>query len=180
MTGYAYYMSLCLRPNPGIYLPLAGGTMQGALDMASNQLSGRKLYGARAYLNSPQSIPPTTLTLVTLDAKTHDYQGEFDTATYKYTATKPGPHLVLGGVTYSFLPDQLQCYAIITLNGASYLAVSKTQSRPITGFLMPIASDIIALLPGDFVQLTAWHNAVGPIDLQPLTDRTFMTVFYLG
>ncbi len=33
MTGYAWYMSQCLRPNPGIYLPLAGGTMAGAIDM---------------------------------------------------------------------------------------------------------------------------------------------------
>lgn len=38
MTGYAYYMSLCLRPNPGIYLPLAGGTMQGDIDMAGHRL----------------------------------------------------------------------------------------------------------------------------------------------
>jgi len=38
MTGYSYYMSLCLRPNPGIYLPLAGGTMQGDIDMATAKL----------------------------------------------------------------------------------------------------------------------------------------------
>lgn len=35
MTGYAYYMSQCLRPNPGIYLPLAGGTMSGDIAMAA-------------------------------------------------------------------------------------------------------------------------------------------------
>ncbi|MDO9334576.1 MAG: hypothetical protein Q7T57_08670 [Dehalococcoidales bacterium] len=29
MTGYALWQSQCLRPNPGIYLPLAGGTMTG-------------------------------------------------------------------------------------------------------------------------------------------------------
>jgi hypothetical protein len=29
MTGYAYFLSQALRPNPGIYLPLAGGTMTG-------------------------------------------------------------------------------------------------------------------------------------------------------
>ncbi|GAH87777.1 unnamed protein product, partial [marine sediment metagenome] len=33
MTGYAWYISQCLRPNPGIYLPLAGGTMSGNIDM---------------------------------------------------------------------------------------------------------------------------------------------------
>lgn len=29
MTGYALWQSQCLRPNPGIYLPLAGGNMTG-------------------------------------------------------------------------------------------------------------------------------------------------------
>lgn len=33
MTGFAYWQSQCLRPNPGIYLPLQGGTMQGDIDM---------------------------------------------------------------------------------------------------------------------------------------------------
>ena len=38
MTGYNYYMSLCLKPNPGVYLPLAGGTMQGNIAMATNRI----------------------------------------------------------------------------------------------------------------------------------------------
>lgn len=33
MTGYAWFISQALRPNPGIYLPLQGGTMQGIIDM---------------------------------------------------------------------------------------------------------------------------------------------------
>ncbi|GAI89176.1 unnamed protein product, partial [marine sediment metagenome] len=33
MTGYAWFISQALRPNPGIYLPLQGGTMQGDIDM---------------------------------------------------------------------------------------------------------------------------------------------------
>lgn len=36
MTGYAWFVSQALRPNPGIYLPLQGGTMQGDIDMASH------------------------------------------------------------------------------------------------------------------------------------------------
>jgi len=35
MTGFAWFMSQCLKPNPGIYLPLQGGIMQGNIDMAS-------------------------------------------------------------------------------------------------------------------------------------------------
>lgn len=38
MTGYAWYISQCLRPNPGIYLPLQGGTMSGNIDMAKNRV----------------------------------------------------------------------------------------------------------------------------------------------
>lgn len=38
MTGYAYWQSQCLRPNPGIYLPLQGGTMQGDIDMDKYRL----------------------------------------------------------------------------------------------------------------------------------------------
>lgn len=39
MTGYALWQSQCLRPNPGIYLPLAGGTMQGAIDMSTHAIT---------------------------------------------------------------------------------------------------------------------------------------------
>ncbi len=35
LTGYMYFMSQALRPNPGIYLPLLGGTMQGDIAMAA-------------------------------------------------------------------------------------------------------------------------------------------------
>ncbi|GAI07170.1 unnamed protein product, partial [marine sediment metagenome] len=38
MTGYAWFMSQCLKPNPGIYLPLQGGTMSGNIDMADNRI----------------------------------------------------------------------------------------------------------------------------------------------
>lgn len=38
MTGYAWFISQCLRPNPGIYLPLQGGTMSGDIDMAKHRI----------------------------------------------------------------------------------------------------------------------------------------------
>jgi hypothetical protein len=46
MTGYAYYLSQCLRPNPGIYLPLLGGTMQGDVVMASHRITDLPAAGA--------------------------------------------------------------------------------------------------------------------------------------
>lgn len=38
MTGYAWFLSQALRPNPGIYLPLQGGVMAGDIDMAGHQI----------------------------------------------------------------------------------------------------------------------------------------------
>lgn len=38
MTGFAWFMSQCLKPNPGLYLPLQGGIMQGNIDIAKNRL----------------------------------------------------------------------------------------------------------------------------------------------
>lgn len=42
MTGYAWFVSQALRPNPGIYLPLQGGIMQGIIDMAGYEIQGVK------------------------------------------------------------------------------------------------------------------------------------------
>lgn len=39
MTGFAWFMSQCLKPNPGIYLPLQGGKMQGDIDMAKHKIT---------------------------------------------------------------------------------------------------------------------------------------------
>ena len=33
MTGFAWFISQALKPNPGLYLPLQGGKMQGTIDM---------------------------------------------------------------------------------------------------------------------------------------------------
>lgn len=38
MTGFAWFVSQALKPNPGLYLPLQGGTMQGEIDMAKYRL----------------------------------------------------------------------------------------------------------------------------------------------
>ena len=38
MTGFAWFMSQALKPNPGLYLPLQGGTMAGDIDMAKHRI----------------------------------------------------------------------------------------------------------------------------------------------
>lgn len=38
MTGYAWFISQALKPNPGLYLPLQGGSMQGTIDMVTHRI----------------------------------------------------------------------------------------------------------------------------------------------
>jgi hypothetical protein len=83
MTGYAYYMSQCLRPNPGIYLPLAGGSMAGNIDMQSNRITNLpppiadeepdKLYIITANLRNPQASQAA----VRLFIENHTLEGDY-------------------------------------------------------------------------------------------------------
>lgn len=38
MTGFAWFVSQALKPNPGLYLPLQGGKMAGDIDMDGNKI----------------------------------------------------------------------------------------------------------------------------------------------
>ena len=96
MTGYAWFISQCLRPNPGIYLPLQGGTMSGDIDMDDNRifhliaptyleepvrkkelddLEAKLDIGARVYHSVNQAIPHATFTTLTFDSERYDTGG---------------------------------------------------------------------------------------------------------
>lgn len=100
MTGYAWYISQCLRPNPGIYLPLQGGTMSGDIDMAKNRLlklpaptdaqeAARKAEadaiitaytkGCRVFHNANQAIPHNTWTTLAFNTERYDTDAMHDT-----------------------------------------------------------------------------------------------------
>jgi len=75
MTGYAWFISQALRPNPGIYLPLQGGTMQGDILMASRKILGlptptadqeaaTKKYVDDSVYTLPENIKTLTITFI--------------------------------------------------------------------------------------------------------------------
>lgn len=73
MTGYAWFISQCLKPNPGIYLPLQGGTMSGDINMDKNRLlklpapSDTQEAATKAYVDA-LIAPPTKEFFVTAGA----------------------------------------------------------------------------------------------------------------
>jgi len=95
ITGFAYFISQALKPNPGLYLPLQGGKMAGDIDMEKNRLlklplptddqeAASKKYhddnlppggyteGARVYHNANQSAPYNTYTILNFNSETYD------------------------------------------------------------------------------------------------------------
>jgi len=104
LTGYMWFMSQALRPNPGIYLPLGGGTMTGNIDMAKHRIlklplptddqeAASKKYhddnlppggyteGAKVYMSVNQSIPNTTWTALNYDLEVFDTDTIHDNVT---------------------------------------------------------------------------------------------------
>ncbi|MBA7588796.1 hypothetical protein ES708_30865 [subsurface metagenome] len=95
MTGFAWFVSQALKPNPGLYLPLQGGVMSGDIDMDKNPIRslrkpvddqepvtkkyfeenlppGGYTEGCRVDRNSPQTIPNATTTTLIFDTEDYD------------------------------------------------------------------------------------------------------------
>lgn len=121
MTGFAYFVSQALRPNPGLYLPLQGGTMAADINMDGHQLTdmvdptdpahaARKAYvdaeisavalgqGARIRSLANRAIQSGINTRVTFDVADHDTDGMWRplTSVYNLYLTTAGIYVIHG------------------------------------------------------------------------------------
>jgi len=149
MSGYSYYLSQCLRPNPGIYLPLAGGTMQGAVNMDSNRIQTLPAPGApadparladltthaaltsgihglkggvsfSAYQTSHQSIPNVTATKVAWHAESWDIGGYFDLVNNRFKPLVAGKYCLILGLRLTGLIANAYDVGYLYKNGLLY------------------------------------------------------------
>lgn len=125
MTGFAWFMSQCLRPNPGIYLPLQGGTMQGAIDMDGYHIHGlpapihlqdplrRQDYvdyiqpflhahGARVWKDANFSVPNNTWTILPFNREYYDTDVIHDNAVSnsRLTCKTAGKYVIVANITW--------------------------------------------------------------------------------
>lgn len=185
MTGFAWFMSQALKPNPGIYLPLAGGTMQGAVDMGGNQLSNisslslSNLSFCSVYRGtSNQAIPTGVMTLVEFNAEVSDLQGEWDsTVNYRYDSKYTGLRLIVGVLYLDDLNDGDRCSIQVRKNG-----------NPIwqSGFNMGAAgrpratiSTMTDVVPTDTINVYLFHTFGANRDLFLGTGNSNLSVFAL-
>lgn len=182
MTGFAWFMSQALRPNPGIYLPLQGGTMQGVIEMDGYHIHGlpapvhlqdplrRQDYveyiqpflhahGARVYHSLDQSIPDTTWQTLVFDSERYDTDVIHDTVTNnsRLTCKTAGKYAISASLLWALnaIGDRS---IYIRLNGSIRL-VNQTIRAP-AGMLASMSiTTIYDLAVNDYVELRVFHTA---------------------
>jgi len=189
MTGYAYYMSQALRPNPGVYLPLAGGTMTGDIDTGGHRVTGltdptqvhhaaRKGYvdaeiagaalgqGARVRRTTNQAIASGAPVLVTYDTEDYDTDGLWEAGDGgRLTVRTAGLYLVIGQVHWE--GPSITGYRITYLSHsvAGYIAQSIVYHSHDT--LRPFGQ-VVSTWPcivGNAIQMYVYQNTGGNLNI---------------
>lgn len=193
MTGFAYFISLALKPNPGLYLPLQGGTMAGEILMADHKIRGlpapttdqdaaRKKYvddqitahlytqGARVYHSVNQSIPNLTTVFLAFDGQNYDTDNIHDTVINNNRLTCKTP-----GYYYIFASPSWDTNGVghrntqLRLNGTLYLA--HTHQITIAGFywgILCFTEYYLAL--NDYVECGVYQSSGGALNVMALNN----------
>lgn len=208
MIGFAYFISQALKPNPGIYLPLAGGVMTGQINMDSNRITDLPAPGAaadplrqadltahaaletgihglrgqlafHAYKTAIQSIPPSTYTRIDWQAKFYDIGGYFDLTNDRFQPLIPGKYLILASIRLTSLHQGGYLYLFLYKNGTSHIYITLHQTAYLTS---PMASgDAIVDMNGttDYIDFYVWHNYFAARDLDNNTKTTWTAGFLI-
>ncbi len=183
MTGFAWYMSQALRPNPGIYLPLAGGDMTGVIDMQANHIHGlpnpvhitdatRKQYvdqkvreevtrpGARVRRTTDQDIPHNDETTISFNMEYYDNDDIWEGVTNpdRLTIKTAGIYLIIGQVHWSAHSDGYRRITIQhSVNGP--LAQVIVDLVPITNLWRGQVTTTWDCIIGDYFELRVYQNS---------------------
>ncbi len=199
MTGYAWFISQALRPNPGIYLPLLGGTMQGNIGMAGfkiedlpdpaaaqepvtrqyfedNLPAGGYTQGAAVYHSVSQTIPNNTATILAFDQERYDTDDIHDPITNnsRLTCKTAGKYILVfnGGFTQNAAGWRQYRFK---LNGVTYLGLN-LQGFDLDGRSFTTITSIRDLSLTDYVEIEVFQNSGVPLDLltSPSQSAEFM------
>lgn len=186
MTGFAWFMSQCLRPNPGIYLPLQGGTMSGDIDMdgykiedlpdpAAAQNAATKAYvdalearyqiGARVYHNVDQACANGIWTTLAFNSELFDTDTIHSTTVFnsRLTCKTTGKYVISANISYEASAVG-QRVLRLRLNGVTSIAEVDIDALAAFDARLSVTTHY-ALVPTDYVQVIAWQNSGGALDV---------------
>jgi hypothetical protein len=141
--------------------------------------------GCRIFHNTTQSVPNATATLVSFNSEEFDTDSYHDTATNNSRITIPsgkgGLFLVVGQLAYASGGASQSAEARILKNG---IRVSATLQQFATSSAQYFqVTTPLQLVAGDYLQMQAFHQLGGAVDLNGNSSsdpRTFFSVVRLG
>lgn len=188
MTGYAWFISQALRPNPGLYLPLLGGTMQGAIQMDGQHIHGLPLpvhvndvwrrqdfqdfclpyhltQGARVYHDAVQEIAHNTFTALAFNQERYDTDVIHDNvvSNSRLTCKTAGKYIIVANICWEFhaVGDRA---VYIHLDGATRIAAI-FQEASANNPIWQCVSTIYDLAVGQYVEVAVLHTAGVALDI---------------
>jgi len=192
MTGFAWFMSQCLRPNPGIYLPLQGGTMQGDILMgdhsilelpvpSADQEAATKKYvddaavagyteGARVTHSAHQAIANDTWTYPALDTEIYDTDDIHDNVTNnsRLTCKTAGKYMIVGQGRYPANATGVRGL-YLKLNRTENLSGVELAPHATYATLINVPT-IYALEVNDYIEIFTYQNSGGALHFEKSGD----------
>lgn len=169
MPGFAYFQSLCLKPNPGVYLPLLGGTMLGNIDMDGHDIQNiAPAPYARVYRIADLAIASEEEESIPF---THEL---LDTDNIWAPAPSPdilkihsaGLHLITGCVQFAQNATGLRGLSI-WLDATNALVKCSAPANPTAPTIVTVTT-IFYMSADQYVSLHPFHTAGIAINIQAL------------
>lgn len=194
MTGFAYFISQALRPNPGLYLPLQGGTMAGDIDMAKyhllrlpvpagaqeplrvaeyNSAIAPYLYweGAKVTHSAQQIIPTATDTTLAFDTEFYDTDAIHDNVVNnsRLTCKTAGKYLIIGMAIFLSNPTGRRVIYITTDGTIDAIQEWDVNQNQITAMHISTIHDLAV---NDYAELRVRQESGGNLNISQSSPYT--------
>ncbi|MBA7531606.1 hypothetical protein ES705_23819 [subsurface metagenome] len=194
MTGFAWFVSQALKPNPGLYLPLQGGTMSGAIEMDGQHIHGlpepihlqdplrRQDYvdyiqphlhfqGCKVYHSVSQSIPNAAFAWLTFDSEDYDTDEMHDTVINpeRITIKTAGIYLIVFHGHWNTKANGSR--SVYFRRNDSLILQSRQEAEP-AGRTTSNLTTICSLSVGEYLRVQVWQSSGNALNILRVANYT--------
>ena len=200
MTGFAWFISQALKPNPGLYLPLQGGRMAGGIDMAKNWIRnvrkpvddqepvtkeyfedrlppGPYTQGCRVFKAWHQSIPDGIQTELIFDREDYDTDEMHDLVVNNERITIKTAGIYLITFQGQFEQNAVGIrQALIRENVKGFIAEQRIDAQANTWTSLSL-STLWQCVVGRYLFVRVYQTSGGPLDME---YHSYYTTYFMA